>query len=102
MTNICSGKTHEVMFCFQKGWINFCLKFLMHPSKKIAAQTIWLVGNVAGDSAQLRDYLLEQNILEQIYKLAEKINEQFMIKNLAWTFGNLVRGKPIIKNKFRV
>jgi len=45
---------------------------------------------------------LEQNILEQIYKLAEKINEQFMIKNLAWTFGNLVRGKPIIKNKFRV
>jgi hypothetical protein len=49
------------------------------------------LGNIAGDSTVLRDYLLDQDIMEPLLLI---INENPLMRNATWTLFNLCRGKP--------
>lgn len=71
---------------------------VLTPVHCLTAPKVWGLGNIAGDSTQLRDHVLSYSFVE---KLAEMIlqtldqggNKQ-LIRNATWTLSNCVRGKP--------
>lgn len=63
----------------------------------VVEQCIWMIGNVAGDSAQFRDRVLVQcdAVLGHIcYLLDHPSLPTSMARNCVWALSNLMRGKP--------
>ena len=56
-------------------------------------QAIWALGNIAGDSPECRDYVLDQGILSPLLTLLTKSNRLSMCRNAVWALSNLCRGK---------
>lgn len=57
-------------------------------------QAIWGLGNVAGDSIQCRDFVLNSGAL---IPLLHQLNEHAtlsILRNTTWTLSNFFRGKP--------
>ena len=65
---------------------------------EVKEQTIWCLGNIAGDNVRFRDALLDQNVLPKICELidAAPANTSFT-RNAIWTLSNLCKGKPIAR-----
>ena len=56
-------------------------------------QAIWALGNIAGDSPECRDYVLDQGILAPLLTLLTKSTRLSMTRNAVWALSNLCRGK---------
>merc|ERR1711994_351556 len=56
-------------------------------------QAIWALGNIAGDSPECRDYVLDQGILSPLLTLLTKSTRLSMTRNAVWALSNLCRGK---------
>ena len=70
------------------------VKFLLENHQGIVDQAIWAVGNLAGDSSKLRDYLLDLGALNAlIYVINSGPNPNNMAQG-AWALSNLCRGNP--------
>ncbi|RXM93500.1 Importin subunit alpha-7 [Acipenser ruthenus] len=54
---------------------------------------VWALGNIAGDSAVCRDYVLNCNILQPLLLLLTKSTRLTMTRNAVWALSNLCRGK---------
>lgn len=52
------------------------------------------MGNVAGDSPQCRDYVLECGAMMPLLAQLNKHSTLSMIANATWTLSNFCRGKP--------
>lgn len=61
----------------------------------VKEQCIWALGNIAGDSASCRDFLLHLNILPHLLALTDSSVKQSLRRNAVWCISNLCRGKPI-------
>ena len=61
-------------------------------SVEVKEQAIWALGNVAGDSTDYRDYVLQCNAMEPILGLFNS-NKPSLIRTATWTLSNLCRGK---------
>merc|ERR1712198_492965 len=59
----------------------------------VQEQAIWALGNIAGDSPECRDYVLEQGILQPLLTLLTKSTRLSMTRNAVWALSNLCRGK---------
>uniref|UniRef100_A0A915DWU8 Importin alpha n=1 Tax=Ditylenchus dipsaci TaxID=166011 RepID=A0A915DWU8_9BILA len=74
-----------------KSLINMCSS----QSAKLSEQAIWAVANIAGDSVQLRDHVIEEGLVPTLQKLMLNLNNLSVsfVRTLAWTYSNLVRHK---------
>ncbi|KAG7265353.1 hypothetical protein CRUP_027078, partial [Coryphaenoides rupestris] len=54
---------------------------------------LWALGNIAGDSAMCRDYVLNCDILTPLLMLLTKSTRLTMTRNAVWALSNLCRGK---------
>jgi hypothetical protein len=85
--------------CRPSGGCHFVvIFFVLTPGHCLTAPKVWGLGNIAGDSTQLRDHVLSYSFVE---KLAEMIlqtldqgGNKMLIRNATWTLSNCVRGKP--------
>ena len=62
---------------------------------------MWALGNIAGDSAQYRDMILEKEGMDAIVELYNRLfvagtgkGDQSLLRNIAWAVSNFCRGKP--------
>lgn len=57
-------------------------------------QAVWALGNIAGDGATFRDYVLELGVMEPLLAVIGHDSSSLnLVRNAVWTLSNLCRGK---------
>lgn len=69
------------------------IKLLSSPVMDVSEQAVWALGNIAGDSPQCRDYVLQQGALRPLLSLLSENHKISMLRNATWTLSNFCRGK---------
>lgn len=69
------------------------IKLLTSPVLDVSEQAVWALGNIAGDSPQCRDYVLQQGALRPLLSLLSENHKISMLRNATWTLSNFCRGK---------
>eukprot|EP00937_MAST-01D_sp_MAST-1D-sp2_P002669 g2669.t1 len=93
LTNIASTEHTDVIV--EAGAVPGLVLCLMSPSSDVREQCAWCLGNVAGDSPELRDQVLAtpgalNNLLANVTQPASPS----MLRNATWALSNFCRGKP--------
>mmetsp|Transcript_12870 Transcript_12870/g.28173 ORF Transcript_12870/g.28173 Transcript_12870/m.28173 type:complete len:760 (+) Transcript_12870:194-2473(+) len=96
LTNIASGTSEQTRALVDAGGAAAFVEALSSQSEHVVEQAVWGIGNVAGDCAEMRDVILSMGCVEKLCDInASMDNGKLTFKrNLAWTFSNLVRGRP--------
>lgn len=105
LTNIASGNQSETLAVVNAEAVPPLINLLVCPYFNVAEQSMWALGNIAGDSSDMRDLVLNHGILKNLLALANAVipnsnsPELFTpevvsgIQNLAWTLSNLCRNR---------
>lgn len=100
ITNITSGTSEQTISVVKEGAVLPLIKLLSSPKDNLKEQSIWALGNIAGDSHSSRDFLLDVGILEPFLDQMNSPNRTSFLRNSAWTLSNLCRGKPGPKTSY--
>ncbi|XGW13820.1 hypothetical protein V3C99_000261 [Haemonchus contortus] len=95
LTNIVSGTSEQTVAAVEAGATLPLVKLTQSSNPALAEQALWAVANIAGDSAQLRDYVIECNGVEALMSLVDRLDslEVSCARTLAWAFSNMCRHK---------
>jgi len=55
---------------------------------------VWALGNIAGDSPQMRDFVIMHNAVPVICQVLSTAQNVSTFRQGVWTMSNLCRGKP--------
>ncbi|CAB9520057.1 Importin subunit alpha [Seminavis robusta] len=92
LTNIAStDKTQAVV---DGGALPMLIQHLHHPVADVREQAAWCIGNIAGDSQELRDLVLGSGALVGLILNLKDPATASLLGNVTWAVSNLCRGKP--------
>ncbi len=115
LLNIASGPPECTAHIIRNGSHNVFIDLLRSPLYEIRDQALWALGNIAGDGVELKDLLLNNHILMNIYAICSSSfdkqyvtnfnnnsnvdNDPFfqfssLLSTASWTLSNLCRGSP--------
>lgn len=101
LTNIASGTSAHTALVVRAGALPSLIRLLNSPSVEIREQAVWAIGNIAGDSPELRDEVLNHNIvpiltsrLDIELSLPARKQHPSLMRNAVWAIANICRGKP--------
>jgi hypothetical protein len=94
LTNIASGNADQTRCVVEHGALPIFVQLLLSPNDDVREQAVWALGNIAGDSPNFRDLVLQSGGLEPVMNVIRSAEKMSIIRNATWTLSNLCRGKP--------
>jgi hypothetical protein len=91
LTNIASEQARVVV---EAGAVPLFVRLMRSSSEELREQASWALGNLAGDSPQFRDLVLQHGAMPALLQAAVESPKQSMLRNPTWAILNLCRGKP--------
>uniref|UniRef100_A0A914CPX9 Importin subunit alpha n=1 Tax=Acrobeloides nanus TaxID=290746 RepID=A0A914CPX9_9BILA len=95
LTNIVSGTSDQTLIGVRAGCVKPLVPLMFSDDIPLAEQAMWAIANIAGDSAQLRDHVIQNGVIPALDCLMSKLEKLPKItqRTLAWTYSNLCRHK---------
>lgn len=94
LTNVASGSSQQTKTIVDSGAAKTFIQLLDSQHPEVREQAVWALGNVAGDCAECRDYLLNAGIMHSLLNLLRESEQNVTLtRNAVWTVSNLCRGK---------
>ena len=90
-TNIASGTTDNTRFVVDLGTVPLFVNLLNSPNEDVRNQSIWALGNIAGDSPYYRDVVLRHFALPLLVKVIDDDSTIPTLRNITWAISNLCR-----------
>lgn len=95
LTNVASGSSTHTKVVVDEGGVEVFVNILATEDGDIKEQAVWALGNIAGDSAELRDRVLRADALNNLLTVfVNHNNNTGLLRNATWTLSNFCRGKP--------
>ncbi|CAJ1415734.1 unnamed protein product [Effrenium voratum] len=94
LTNIASGNAEQTRVVVEHGALPIFVQLLQSPNDDVREQAVWALGNIAGDSPNFRDLVLQSGGLHPVMAVLRESDKTSMMRNATWTLSNLCRGKP--------
>jgi importin subunit alpha-6/7 len=93
LTNIAST-SYTSSVIGQRNLVDRLVPLIVHDSPAVREQSAWCIGNIAGDSHEYRDVLLNNtDIINGLIVNLNLPDSHTLLQNICWTISNLCRGK---------
>jgi len=96
LTNIVAGNSVQTQLVADLGAVEVFVDILASYENEnilLVEQSVWALGNIAGDCAALRDKILSTGVLPHLLRLIQN-SKGSLLANATWFLSNLCRGKP--------
>lgn len=93
LTNLSAGTTAQTAAVVEAGAVPYLATLLTSPNDEVCAQSLWALGNVAGDSPDSRDLLLSSP--DMVRYMVDKVattQDLSVLRNGSWALSNLCLG----------